>query len=477
MKLFDIVGKVSHANCMSDCPIETYIGRLKMKQTKVVAFDDHRIGQGYNSQTQEKVGTPLIVDGAGEDPLADGQRVDNSFELVTTQESLMTALGIDVSLDARYGLFSGGAKMSFAENDAVNSFSSYLVARCLVQNATRYGQGFSLTPEAKVLLDAQRLADFQTAYGDMFVRSLKTGGEFYAIVRVTSTSSQDQQSVSASLQAEYNGLAASGSFSSAFKDSTERTHGETSVTVWISQAGGQGDQASYTGQEAAQVIARMKEFPGIVHQHATGCLAELATYNTIPLPLPTEEELEAREMALRDCVSQKMKLLTAIQDIGFALNPDDAKKYFVAVPSKDVLLQASDKYRAALSLLLSHAIKVSTGKIKEEGQWLWVRPTDLPVLNLQKKEFVDDTVVIPDFTVYRTVDDAAKAVSDLGLVPKWIVKDGANEEAVVRVVSQDPIPGVRCDKGKDVTLFTTKPKSGPRDPRVKDHLDRIPIFR
>lgn len=447
-----------------------------MKQTKVVAFNDHQIGQGYNSQTQERVGTPLIVEKSGEDPLTDGQKVDNSFELVTTQESLMTALGIDVSVDARYGLFSGGAKMSFAENHAVNSFSSYLVARCLVQNATRYGQGFRLTPEAKALLDSQRLADFQTAYGDMFVRSLKTGGEFYAIVRVTSTSSQDQQSVSASLQAEYNGLAASGSFSAAFKDSTERTHGETSVTVWTSQAGGQGDQASYTGQEAAQVIARMKEFPGIVHQHAAGCLAELATYNTIPLPLPTEEELEAREMALRDCVSQKMKLLTAIQDIGFALNPDDAKKYFVAVPSKDVLLQASDKYRAALSLLLSHAIKVSTGKIKDDGQWMWVRPADLPVLELQKKEFVDDTVVIQDFTVYRSADEADKAVIRLGLVPKRSVRDGANEEDVVRVVGQDPLPGVRCDKGKEVTLFTTKPKPRKFDPRFQLQKEIRPVF-
>src|SRR5664280_1238968 len=120
-----------------------------MAQVIVVPFDGQEIGQGFNSETRESIGTGLVFDAVSEDPAADGQNVSTQFESISTQDNLMEALGMSTSVDARYALFSGGAKVSFAESHAVNSFSSYIAGRCQVQNAIRHGHGFRLTPMHK----------------------------------------------------------------------------------------------------------------------------------------------------------------------------------------------------------------------------------------------------------------------------------------------------------------------------------------
>jgi hypothetical protein len=106
----------------------------------------------------------------------------------------MESLGISASTDVRYGLFSGGAKMDFAESNSVNSYSSCIAGRCEVHNATKHGHGFQLTPTAESVVESGDQKAFKTAFGDMFVRSLKTGGEFCVVARITSVSEAHQSS-------------------------------------------------------------------------------------------------------------------------------------------------------------------------------------------------------------------------------------------------------------------------------------------
>jgi hypothetical protein len=78
-----------------------------MPQVILIPFDGQEIGQGYNSETRDSVGTGLSVASTFEDPAANGQEVTTTFQSVTSQESLMESLGISASVDVRYGLFSG----------------------------------------------------------------------------------------------------------------------------------------------------------------------------------------------------------------------------------------------------------------------------------------------------------------------------------------------------------------------------------
>ena len=72
-----------------------------MSQISLIPFDGQEIGQGYNSDTRESVGTGLTVASVSEDPAANGQEVTTIFDSVTSQESLMESLGISSSLDVR----------------------------------------------------------------------------------------------------------------------------------------------------------------------------------------------------------------------------------------------------------------------------------------------------------------------------------------------------------------------------------------
>jgi hypothetical protein len=110
-----------------------------MPQVIVIPFDGQEIGQGFNSQTRESLGMGLSVTNTSEDKVADGQDVTTSFKIVSDQDGLMEALGFSASVDARYMLFSGDVKVSFAQSNAVNSYSSFVAGRCLVQNAQRHG--------------------------------------------------------------------------------------------------------------------------------------------------------------------------------------------------------------------------------------------------------------------------------------------------------------------------------------------------
>jgi hypothetical protein len=363
-----------------------------MAQVIVIPFDGQEIGQGFNSDTRESIGTGLIVDNVSEDPSADGQTVSTQFESIATQDDLMEALGMSTSVDARYALFSGGAKVSFAESHAVNSFSSYVAGRCQVQNAIRHGHGFHLTPEAQALLTAERMDEFRTAFGDMFVRSLKTGGEFYVVARITSVSEDHQETLAASLNGAYNGLVTSVEFQANFNKAMQETSNRTEVTVWMNQAGGLGQQNSFTGPDAVKILDRLSQFPQSAHDHAAGYETELAAYDTIPIPIPTLEERDDRNLVLSDCANQKMGFLKALADLELAIG-DNGNVLFENLPSRDALGAMEAAYRTALSALMAHAIKVSTGEM-DPPQMFVANPIP-PAINFTKKAFSVAPTLLP----------------------------------------------------------------------------------
>ena len=365
------------------------------QQILTIPFSGQLIGQGYNSDTGQNVGTALEVGSIFEDASADAQAASTEFELAQTQDSVLETLGVSASADARVGLFAGGAKMSFSQQHSVNSSSTYIAGRSFVQNAVRHGKGFHLTEEAKALLAAQDMDGFKRAFGDRFVRSLFTGGEFCIIARITSVSDEQQSKLSTSLHGHYTGLVTDVEFQAALETANKETHGQSDVTVKMFQSGGQGSQLSFTGQEATAIIARFKALPEFVHQHASGLEAELASYDTIPIPIPTPEEREDRIIVLNDCAVQKTRFLRTISDLQLAVEPGGSL-LFDSLPSKDELTQMQGQYRDTLNGLMSHAIRVSTGRL--DPPQLFVAKPAPPPISFKRKLFIksaDAPVPVP----------------------------------------------------------------------------------
>jgi hypothetical protein len=423
------------------------------QQVIVIPFSGQLIGQGYNSDTGENVGTALEVDSIFEDSSADAQDAATAFESVATQDSLKEALGFSSSLDVRVGLFSGAAKVNFSQDHGVNSSSTYIAGRSFVQNAIRHGKGFRLTPEAKALLAAGNMDDFKKAFGDRFVRSLNTGGEFCIVARVTSVSEEHQSKLAAALHLEYQGLVASGQFDAALNTANSETHNQTEVSVKMLQSGGQGDELSFTGPDATKIIERFQALPRFVHEHASGLQAELATYDTIPIPIPTAEEREDRTIVLNDCATQKNEFLAAKSELQLTLEPG-AELMFDNLPLPDERKRMLGQYRDALTGLMAHAIGVSTGRI-DPPQLFRANPAP-PAINFTKKPF-SNNVAMPSVIGKMARGDqsgpgAQEELEALRLIVNFVaVPTSLGNEAEI-VLTQSPTANTSVPRGSNVTI-------------------------
>ena len=274
-------------------------------QQRIVApFAGHTIGEGISEGTLERIGTGVDAGTEGEDVLADGQTAEFKFRMVTSQQSLEEELNIGVGVDARYGLFSGGARFDFAESSSLDTKSTYILASATVKNALRSGRDFVPTQAAQRLIDAGDQDGFHRAFGTRFVQALRTGGELYVLVRVTSSNMKHQSSVAASLHAEYNGLAVGGSFQASFNQARSDVvahrggdHLDEIVCRWRAavrwrrgrQDPGDNERVRDRGDEYA--VADQAEPP------STMCRA------AVPSPLELADKRDAPE----DCLLQKQR--------------------------------------------------------------------------------------------------------------------------------------------------------------------------
>jgi hypothetical protein len=353
---------------------------MAVRQRVIVPFAGHVIGEGFNSKTVERVGKGLVASTEGEDELAPGQSASFKFLMLTSQDSLEKALNIGAQIDARYGLFSCGAKFDFAENSAINTTSTYVLASCVVTNALRSGSDFNPTETADRLIKKGDKAAWMTAFGDRFTQALQTGGEFHSLVRVTSSKTEHQRSISASLHAELNGLVTSGSFEASFRTAEKDTSARTEVDIQVHQTGGVGAEVQIPGTDAAKIRAHMNDFAKAAHANAAAFQAELLTYDTLALPFPSEEEEEQRREVLEDCLARRQRYWSAISDLTFAQS-ENAPMIFENLPSREKLLELQNEYRRVLNDLMAHARGVAAGTIPPD---LFVATAE-PVLPLFKR--------------------------------------------------------------------------------------------
>ncbi|MEU0009374.1 hypothetical protein ABZ079_35395 [Streptomyces sp. NPDC006314] len=330
-----------------------------MPQIRRIIFHDEEIGMGFNSESGLAVGSALEAFTVAENPTSPGAEVTASISIINTHDDLQENLGMSFEAQGRYGFFSASAKAKFSESTRFNSTSTFLVARCIVDNSLRRGKNFKVTEDAKALLKANRFDEFKRAFGDSFIRGLQTGGEFYAVIRITSVSTSKQSELAATLQAEANGLVGSGKFKADFAraNSSASTRSEFSATMY--QKAGTGTQISPT-VTIDDVMQRFKAFPEIARTSAAAYEAEVATYDTLPLPLPTPEERDDFLLALADAREKKLRYIQIRNDLEFALrNP----VFFQDLPSPETLNGAIAGYTRLINVVMAHAIKLSRGQL------------------------------------------------------------------------------------------------------------------
>src|SRR5579864_9101662 len=137
--------------------------------------------------------TPEVVGGA--------QQVDIFLTLVESQTDQDQALDLSTEISAAFGLFGGSAKFDLSQRMHFNQFAITLIIRATVVNAFAQMRDVQLTDSAKGLIHDGNLPRFREQFGDFFVRGLRTGGEFCAILQIIGRDAGDQSTIKAALQA------------------------------------------------------------------------------------------------------------------------------------------------------------------------------------------------------------------------------------------------------------------------------------
>jgi hypothetical protein len=368
-------------------------------QVRSILANNEEVGMGFNSASGLAVGTPFNPVNVTADPTAPGQTVFSKILRVDSHEELMDHLNMSFDAEGRYGFFKASVKGEFADTTGYNSTSTFLVAKVIVSNPFLRGHDFTLTTAAQALINAQRLDEFATAFGDSFVRGLQTGGEFYTIVRLTSVSVTKQTELAGQLEGEYEGVAAGGSFKLALAKANESSNTTAEFEATMYQQAGSGPTiAPITAIE--ELVPRFKAFPTIARQSAVAYEAEVATYDTIPLPLPTPEEQDNFVFALSDTRDTKLRYIQARNDLAFALQHPE---YFVSPPSNDVLTSTLAVYAKLINAVIDHADRLSRGEFNPprifDPSALPVplaEPTPIALVRVKAKAAA--TIVVPDFT-------------------------------------------------------------------------------
>ncbi|WP_336770913.1 PASTA domain-containing protein [Bacillus bombysepticus] len=418
-----------------------------MPQIYFKEFNNEEIGMGFNSQSGIVVGTALDIGEITENKVTPGMQVQSEITIVNSHEELMDKLGMSFEAQGRYSAFSSSFKAEFSESSSYNSTSTFLIARCIVTNSFIRGRNFRVKPEAEALLKSNRFNEFYTAFGDSFVRGLQTGGEYYCIIRITSIDIKTQSKLAATLKAEFSGLVTDGSFKSEYSKVNMSSVTKSEYTAIMYQRGGKGEQITPV-VEINEALNRYKHFPIFALQNPVGYETEIASYNTIPLPLPTHEEQEDFNLALRDAREKKLYYLQKKNDLEFASRNQD---FFENLPDNEIIQEAIITYTRLSAAVMEYGIRLSRGEIKQPT--LFVPPIKEPAPIKLKRVKLPEIVTLPS-VIGMDLTEAVRLLEEMGLKTSsyTLYLVFPQEPPDKKVSKQDPEPGKQVPIGTTVNL-------------------------
>jgi hypothetical protein len=217
-----------------------------------------------------------------------GQEVIFSLSKVTSSEEIQKKLNINAAASAKALVGSASAKFNFAQDTKTNDTSVTLLASVIVRNTSwTVPPGVKLSTEASNLLGAGSFDRFKERCGDSFLRSYTTGGEFHAFIQVQTSSKEEQESISASVQGNYLTVSGAAEFNTKMQSIVKNS----TTIVKSYQIGGTGiDTAPCL--DVACVADRVSKFTDAVAKNPVIFAADVAHYSVLALPTDSYSKLD-----------------------------------------------------------------------------------------------------------------------------------------------------------------------------------------
>jgi hypothetical protein len=290
-----------------------------MANRDVPFVDGMKIGLGYNRLTGEvmpsKGAVGPSVSGLGQ---AGGQQVSIDCVTVEDVESLHKSLGVSVDAGGSYMGFSGSAKVDYVSACDFSSFSTYVLVRVSVQNAFNSLDEPELSPDANELVVAGNPDRFRQRFGDTFIAGVRSGGEYFAIYQLTSTSQSERESLAVQVHAAFNGVVASASLNTAINSATEHSTSHLQVQVHVFRQG----TISEADLNLEDIMHTAKTFPvNVSAANAFPYTVQLQDYSRLRNPNDHFNyiDIQNQQDVLADLAQKRFAFLALRDDFAYIL--------------------------------------------------------------------------------------------------------------------------------------------------------------
>lgn len=425
------------------------------------------LGRGFNTLTGEVRGQ--AVNGDIKTSENNGQQVVATATIVDSQEKMLETLNVSVEASMHYGMFSGEASFGYSQQSSVTSHSTYVVAQCRVENAYKSYTDPKLTDDAAKVMTDGGPAAFNDSYGNSFVRGMRSGGELYVIFQLTSSITEEQEKVAASLQIAVQGFIAGGELDVAVEHVNQSMKTLSSTQITFYQRAGT-DESAAPVTDVKQILERLRAFPKIANNAPSGYLAEIVDYQVLALPPFDKLGYQQREEVIVECAKLKLKYQSIRAELELVrTNPqlfeetckkttqgtgtDENYKY-----NEADLINANDQYTSVLNYLNRHARKIMNKEIEPNlfvlSDYDKKLSDDLLSFVFIKKAPKGERVQVPNVMNLdkKTAEEVLKAQGLNPILRPFYTKDQPFDV----ITNQVPSPGEEVPKGTSVVIDYTQ---------------------
>ena len=381
-------------------------------------------------------GAPTTVPNGG------GQTMSFTFTEVSHQEDLMSHLGVSADASGGIGLFSASARFNFAKDVQMNSSSVFAVLDLRVMNAFTQIDAPGVTANAAAVVGKGDMTGFQRQFGDRFVRGLLTGGAFFGVVEIATSSETDKQTIESTVSGAYSVMKGSVSLSDSFSKAIQ----DHSVHVQIYTEGGKLPAQLPTDPvallNAANAWLPTVETSGVVYT----ALVEGDSILPLPNP-PTYLDLQNQEDVLTACSLDRNADMQSLNDI----------RYIKQNPSQFENLQGGALTAADFTALdsLSRDLSQDMTTITQAANRALTDPKNAayPILKvvppavIPVKRTSGSWVTVPDLSRDDQYADVNGQLRNAGLVSSYQGIYASNWCADGMVVNQTPAAGTQALQG------------------------------
>jgi hypothetical protein len=356
--------------------------------TRIVPFTDGmKIGLGYNRLTGDRLPTPA-VQGLSISSLqgASGQQVTVDCTTIQDVETLHKSLGISVDAGGSYMGFSGSAKVDYANSCDFSSFSTYVVIRVSVRNATETIDSPAFSPDANELLVNNNPDRFRQRFGDTFIAGVLKGGEYFAIYQITGSDQSEKESMAVNVHAAFNGVLASAELNTSINTAKSESKSHLEVKVHVFRQG----TISTADVNLEDIIRTAKEFPvGVSGDKAFPYAVLLQDYDGLKNPNDqfVYVDIQNRQDVLADLAKKRFEFLALRDDLKYILkHSEDFQNVDGTSVDRDKLSKDFDNVVNAINTMQREASMCTRDAKQCEFTTFDVAKFSVPMLKINQED-------------------------------------------------------------------------------------------